>query len=134
MILVDTSVWIDLFGKNPKCRLDPTNLKQIATCPIIIQEVLQGIKNDKAYFTIKESLLALPIYGSPLHIDLFISASELYRTGRKRGLTIRSSVDCLIAAIALQNRLTIWHQDRDFMEIAKFTSLDVLNGRALKSG
>ena len=132
MILVDTSVWIDLLGKRPKCKMDAGALEQVATCPIIIQEVLQGIRDDHAYSVIKESLLALPTYGSPSEIALFLSAADLYRRGRKRGLTIRSSVDCLIAATAIQHGLKVWHRDRDFREIAKFASLEVMNSSVLK--
>jgi predicted nucleic acid-binding protein len=50
----------------------------------------------------------------------------MYRSGRRRGLTIRSSADCLIAAIAIENRVPVWHKDRDFAAIATFTDLAVV--------
>jgi predicted nucleic acid-binding protein len=56
---------------------------------------------------------------------LFVAAADLYRQGRRRGITIRTSTDCLIAAIALENGATIWHRDRDFDKIAQFTNLKV---------
>jgi len=54
---------------------------------------------------------------------MFLEAAELFRQGRRRGYTIRSSVDCLIAAVAIHNRVPVWHQDRDFTAIARYTSL-----------
>lgn len=123
MILVDTSVWIDLLGRAPRHKPGQGRLLELATCPPVIQEVLQGIRNDLAHQRVREGLLALPRYGDPLDAELFLEASELYRAGRRRGLTVRSSVDCLIAAIALRHKLTLWHADRDFAAIARFTGL-----------
>ena len=131
MILVDSSVWINLLGKSRKHRLSPERLLEVATCPPVIQEVLQGIGNDLAYQRIQESLLALPCFGNPLDMDLYLTASDLYRLARKQGITIRSSVDCLIAAIALRHSLEVWHSDRDFDSLAKITGLKTRTGSTL---
>jgi predicted nucleic acid-binding protein len=53
--------------------------------------------------------------------------SFTFRLGRRKGCSIRSSTDCLIAAIAIDNQLPVWHRDRDFSAIAAFTSLEVLD-------
>ena len=70
--------------------------------------------------------LALPLLSDPLKSETFLRAAEIYRQGRRKGYTIRSSVDCLIAAIAIENRVPIWHRDRDFGAIARYTALEVL--------
>ncbi len=58
-----------------------------------------------------------------LPMETFLAAAEIYRQGHRKGYTIRSSMDCLIAAIALDHKLPVWHKDRDFENIACFTSL-----------
>ncbi|MGK5081765.1 PIN domain-containing protein [Bdellovibrionota bacterium FG-1] len=123
MILIDTSIWIDLLGKSQRHQVSAERMLEFATCFPVIQEVLQGIKNDLAFHRIKDGLMALPRLGDPLNAELFIEASEIFRSGRRRGLTIRSSTDCLIAAIAIHHRLPVWHADRDFRAIATFTNL-----------
>jgi predicted nucleic acid-binding protein len=68
-------------------------------------------------------MLALPIVESPLRSELFVEAANLYRLGRASGHTIRSSIDCLIAACALRNDLEVVHRDRDFAAIARVSGL-----------
>jgi predicted nucleic acid-binding protein len=123
MILVDTSVWVDLLGLARRHRVPAERLPEFATCPVVIQEVLQGIRNDLAHQRAKEGLLSLPRFGDQAPVEIHLEASEIYRLGRRRGVTIRSSTDCLIAATALRHQLTVWHADRDFDAIARFTGL-----------
>lgn len=128
MILIDTSIWIALFSQRSKKPPNTEDLVQILTCPPVIQEVLQGIRYDLQYQEIKESFLSFERIGDPLILDDFLSASEIYRLGRKKGRTIRSSTDCLIAAIAIREKIPVWHADRDFNEISQFTSLEISSG------
>ena len=127
MILVDTSVWVDLLGRRPRWRPSQDALAQMAVCHPILQEILQGVREPAAVARLTRDLLALPCVGDPLEREVFLEAAEIYRAGRNRGLTIRSSADCLIAAIALRARMPIFHRDRDFDAIAKFTELRVLH-------
>jgi len=78
---------------------------------------LQGVKNDFKYKEIKKFLLALPIFFPKK--ETYIKAAEIYRKCRKTGITIRSTVDCLIAQIAIENDLILLHKDRDFDKIAE---------------
>jgi hypothetical protein len=123
MTLVDTSVWIELLNGALGSRVTETELLNFVTCGPIIQEVLQGLRDDPASEALREGLLALPVLSDPLPIALFLSAAEIYRLGRAKGYTIRSSTDCLIAAIAIENGVPVWHKDRDFEAIARYTSL-----------
>ena len=124
MILVDTSVWIEVFRRRRP--LDLTNvvdIDDVATCLPIVQEVLQGFQDENAFRTAREAMLALPIVESPLRDDVFAEAIGLFRTARKTGRTVRSSTDCLIAACALRSDLEILHRDRDFAVLAKVSAL-----------
>ena len=123
MMLVDTSVWIELLNGKVGSKLTEADLLDIVTCGPILQEVLQGLRDDPASMALRESLLALPVLSDPVPIALFLSAAEIYRLGRAKGYTIRSSTDCLIAAIAIENGVPVWHKDRDFEAVARYTSL-----------
>jgi hypothetical protein len=125
MILVDTSVWIELLSGRSKHAVTEEQLLRFATCGPILQEVLQGLRSGAKGQSFREAFLALPVLADPIPTRLYLAASDIYAQGRDRGLTIRSSVDCLIAAIAIENQVALWHRDRDFDNIAKFTTLRV---------
>ena len=130
VVLVDTSVWIEVFRKPAKVQLeDIVDFDDIVTCLPVIQEVLQGFGSEAAFLRARQSMLAFPIVESPVERDVFLQAADLYRSGRRMGLTIRSSVDCLIAAFALRHQLEVLHCDRDFELIAKVAPLTVRNLR-----
>ena len=123
MILVDTSVWIELLNGRLGSRVSQEDLLNFATCGPVVQEVLQGLREGPASEALREALLALPILSNPLPSAAFLSAAGIYRLGRAKGYTIRSSTDCLIAAIAIDNAVPVWHKDRDFESIARYTGL-----------
>ena len=124
MILVDTSVWIELINGRLSRTLAADRVLEFVTCGPIVQEVLQGLRHVPAGDSFREGFLGIPCLSDPSPRGLFLQAAEIYRQGRQKGFTIRSSVDCLIAAIAIENRVPVWHRDRDFDAIAKFTALD----------
>lgn len=125
MILVDTSVWIDLLKGRTRWRILENDLLGFVTCGPVMQEVLQGVRSHPASEAFRRSFLAIPVLSDPLPRDLFLSAAEIFRFGRSKGYTIRSSIDCLIAAVAIENRVELWHKDRDYGTIARFTNLRV---------
>jgi predicted nucleic acid-binding protein len=126
VILVDTSLWIELLAKRgPRPSAD--DLLRFRTCGPILQEVFQGLRPGRASEAFRESFLAIPRLCDPLTWDIYAEAAEIYREGRRRGYTIRSSMDCLIAAIAIENDVTVWHRDRDFEDIARFTRLKTVS-------
>jgi predicted nucleic acid-binding protein len=126
LILPDTSIWIDLLSSQPKQLPTQDQLVRLVTCGPIIQEVLQGLRTHPSADAFRDAFLALPCIGDPLGIPTFLHAADLYHLGRAKGFTIRSSVDCLIAAIAIENRIPVWHKDRDFSTLARFTSLQAV--------
>lgn len=124
LILLDTSVWIETFRRRNPLRLEEmVEFDQIVTCLSVIQEVLQGFRDEGAFRVARDAMLALPVVESPLSITVVEEAVRLYRTARRQGLTIRSSVDCLIAACALRHGLTVLHRDRDYPLLEKVSAL-----------
>lgn len=126
MILVDSSVWIEFFRRDSDLDLEASlDLEEVVTCLPVIQEVLQGFDDQRTYLLAREAMFAFPVVESPLSDEVHLQAVDLYRAARRAGLTVRSSVDCLIGACALRNSLTVAHHDRDFDALAKVSPLEV---------
>ena len=124
MILVDTSVWIEVLRSQRSLDLESVvPMEEVATCLPVVQEILQGFRDERAFRTAREALFALPVVESPLRDEVVLEAVDLYRRSRATGFTVRSSVDCLIAACAIRNDLEVLHRDRDFDLIARFSGL-----------
>lgn len=131
MVLVDTSVWIEVFRRASRVRLErEVDLDDIVTCLPVVQEVLQGFRDERAYRVARDAMFALPIVESPLEAAVVEDAVDLYRRARRAGLTVRSSVDCLIAACALRHDVTVFHHDRDYPKLARVSALRVRSLRA----
>jgi predicted nucleic acid-binding protein len=124
VVLVDTSVWVEVFRRSGRFRLDSViELEEVVTCLPVVQEVLQGFRDEQAFRVARGAMGALPVIESPLRAVVFDEAIRLYREARRAGLTIRSGVDCLIAACAIRNGLAVLHHDRDFDLLARVSPL-----------
>jgi predicted nucleic acid-binding protein len=126
VVLVDTSVWIEVFRKPAGIDLEAVvDLEEVVTCLPVVQEVLQGFREQRHFELAREAMSNLPIVESPMRASVFDEAVDLFRAARRQGVTVRSGVDCLIAACALRNGLTVLHHDRDFDRLARIAALDV---------
>jgi len=124
VILVDTSVWIEVFRARRPLDLEASvDLDEVVTCLPIVQEILQGFREENAYRRARDSMLSFPIVESPLGSDVFLDAVGLYRAVRRSGRTVRSSVDCLVAACAIRHDLEVLHRDRDYAALARVSAL-----------
>jgi len=129
MILFDTSVWINYLNKKdtPQVRI-LENLfvirARVYITPTIIQEVLQGISDQKRFDVTRRLLLAQQVLRLDA-VEIAIESANLYRLLRQKGVTIRKANDCLIAAYAIHFKVEICHQDSDFDLIAENSSLKI---------
>jgi hypothetical protein len=124
VILLDTSIWIDVFRARRPLDLEAVvDFDEVVTCLPVVQEVCQGFRDESAYRRSRDAMLSLPIVESPMDASVFLQAAELYRGARRGGFTVRSSVDCVIAACAIRHDLEVLHRDRDFTALAKVSSL-----------
>jgi predicted nucleic acid-binding protein len=129
LILIDASAFIEFLNRTGN-REDTLieqliiNNEDIVIADISLTEILQGIKSDREYHEVKASLLTFPLLSlkSP---DSYIAAADLYRKCRKRGLTIRSTVDLLIAQLAIEYGAPLLHNDRDFEAIAQVCDIRI---------
>jgi predicted nucleic acid-binding protein len=129
-LIVDSSVWID--GFNPKAKTAEKEILKwfifndypIYLCPVIYQEVLQGIKDDKTFLEVKYILQQYRMIDIDL-MDVTNYAIDLYRNLRKKGITIRKTADCLIASYTILGDMYLLHSDSDFTQIAQESRLKV---------
>jgi predicted nucleic acid-binding protein len=124
VLLVDTSVWVEVFRKPSRLRLeDHVGFDDVVTCLPVVQEVLQGFRDQRAFLVAREAMRALPTVESPIGRAVFEEAVDLYRSARRAGVTVRSGVDCLIAACAIRHGLIVLHHDRDYDALARISAL-----------
>ncbi|MDR0321197.1 MAG: PIN domain nuclease [Treponema sp.] len=129
MILVDTSVLIGYFKKSrgvPYKKMDYIIDNEIpyGICHYVYQELLQGAANKQEYELLKKYLSALPFYDLKHGKESFENAALMYLNCRKRGFTLRSTIDLIIAEIAIENDLYLLHDDNDYVNIARiYTNL-----------
>lgn len=129
-MLVDTSAWIEAFRNQltPYRTLISDHIgsgKLIYTCPIIVQEVLQGvIKKD--YVKTKAALASCILLSLDFQFQMAEDAALIYRSCRAKGITIRKANDFLIAHYALAYNLPLLHKDKDFNSIAKVYPLQIV--------
>ena len=129
MIVVDTSVWVDVLNDAPtvqaqRCIALIEAGEPIALTDIILTEILQGLRSDKEARLVERHLRAFPILRLE-SMDDFVLAAELYRTARRAGVTIRKTLDCLIAVPCVRTGAPLLHSDEDFDRLASCTPLQV---------
>ena len=129
MIVVDTSVWIDVLNdvdseKASRCIELLQDGAPLALTDIVFAEILQGFRHEREARQVEKHLLAFPVMRLE-DLDDFSLAAELYRKARRAGVTIRKTLDCLIAAPCVRDGVPILHADEDFDRLASCTDLKV---------
>jgi predicted nucleic acid-binding protein len=123
VILVDTSVWIDLF----RARRSPQTARLRAildegsaffVTPVVVQEILQGAADEEEFALLHDYLTTQRMVLPADIVRTHCAAARLFFDCRRRGLTPSSAIDCLIAQIAIEHELPLLHSDRDFERIA----------------
>ena len=126
MLLIDTSIWIEVL--RDKSKVKAAKLQKIIAgrnyyLPILTKlELLQGCK-DEIEWAKMSSYLAVQNYLEPDYESIWENSARLYFELRRKGITVRSNIDCAIAVIAIENNFILYHCDRDFEAIAKHTIL-----------
>ena len=126
MILVDSSVWIDYFNGISTWQTDLLD-DYLSNIPVIVgdlilAEVLQGFRSDKDFETVRDLLGALP-FRQIGGYDVAIQSAQNYRRLRKAGVTVRKTIDIIIATFCVMEGLPLLHDDRDFDPMTEYFSL-----------
>ncbi len=126
MVFVDSSVWIDYFiGKaTPETDKLDTLLGDvpIAIGDLVLTEVLQGFRSEADFKRAKKLLTTLTILNI-LNTSIALKSADNFRILRKKGITIRKTVDVIIATFCIENRLPLLHSDKDFFPFHKYLKL-----------
>ena len=121
MLLLDASVWIDLLRGNDngpvRYAMQREPLEDLALTPMTYLEVLQGARSDAQLQQMSRFLQAYTFLEPGPGLDTHEAAAHMYMTARRRGITVRTAVDCLIAAIAIEHGAVLVHNDRDFLAL-----------------
>ena len=128
-VLVDTSVWVDLINgyASPQAAALTGLLAaddDICTCGVIVAEVLQGLRRQKSYERVRLGFNDLTLL-EPQGLAEYARAADVYRELRRRGRTVRSTIDCLIASLAERHRCLLLHRDLDLDEITSSGVMDL---------
>jgi predicted nucleic acid-binding protein len=124
MILVDSSVWIDFFSSSPgragdELRRMIADAEPFVLTGVVVAEILQGLTRDASRI---EHYLSQWEMLEPRGFCTYWEAAAIFRLGRSKGVSL-TTIDALIAAIALEHRATVFTLDKDFSRIARLTGL-----------
>ncbi|MGF1481048.1 MAG: PIN domain-containing protein [Cyanophyceae cyanobacterium] len=126
MLLIDTSVWINVLRDRTgttKIKLKNYIDERPYYLPVFTQmELLQGCKDESEWQKLSQ-YLSVQKYVVPNYSRIWVEAARLYFELRRKGVTVRSNIDCAIALCAMENNLLLYHCDRDFEQIAQYTVL-----------
>jgi hypothetical protein len=130
MVIVDSSVWIDAINGVPSAqaiwlhrRIDR---EPIGLTSLILCEVLQGMRSDRRFREVRDELQRLPVFEN-FPFGLAIRAAENYRFLRAKGVTVRKTIDCLVATFCIAQGFHLLHHDSDYDPFAAYLGLKVLN-------
>jgi len=130
MVLVDTSILIDFLRGAENAAV--SRFQQVldgnvpfGISPLTYLEVLQGTRTEKDYTTVKSYLETHRFFGLLDEKESYAAAARIYFDCRKKGITINSTVDCLIAQTAIENDLTLLHNDADFDRMRRVAPLKI---------
>lgn len=125
-MLVDSSVWVDFFNGTNTPETDYLSLilgkEELFVGDLIVSEVLQGFRNQKDYVAAKKALLSFPVLGM-VGQEMAIRSANNYRRLKRKGITVRKTIDCLIATFCIETELPLLHSDSDFIPFVKHLNL-----------
>ena len=133
MILVDSSVWIDYFRGTATPQSDKLDVllgsSRLAVGDLILTEVLQGVRDDRQFQSVRRTLDAFDLVelGGK---NIAIQAAKNYRTLRGLGVTVRKTIDTIIATRCIEDGLELLHADRDFDAFESYLGLRVVGTEA----
>ena len=129
MIVVDSSVWIDYFNGKKTRQTDWLD-SALGSTPVImgdliLTEVLQGFQNNKEFRVAKDLLLSMP-FMPMVGQAIALKSAENYRSLRRKGVTVRKTIDVIIGTFCIYYQLPLLHDDRDFDPMVKFLGLKIV--------
>jgi predicted nucleic acid-binding protein len=129
VILIDSSVWVDYFNGNKTAKTDWLDAslgnRPIVMGDLILAEVLQGFHNDRDFKIARDLLLGIP-FMPMVGQALALESARNYRFLRKKGATVRKTIDVMIGTFCIHHRIALLHDDRDFDPMVQFLGLETI--------
>jgi predicted nucleic acid-binding protein len=130
LTIIETSVWVDLLRQTENGHTEwvRQNLSKsrLGLTDLILCEVLQGFRNEAVCAVVRQELLQLQVHATG-GLELALAAADNYRSLRRRGITRRTTIDCLIATFCIREGHTLLHRDRDFDAFEEYLGLKVIH-------
>ena len=130
MVIVDRTVWIDYLGTTTNPHTSWLNREltrqRLGLTDLILCEVLKGIRDDAAFKQVHHDLLRFHVFSTG-GVDLTVASAQNYRSLRKRGITVRKTIDCLIATFCLDSGHSLLHRDQDYDQFEAHLGLQVIH-------
>lgn len=130
MVIVDTTVWIDYWAGTSTAETDwldaELDRQRLGVTDIIVCELLQGVKDEAEAATVERELAKLEVFNTG-GVELAKAAAQNYRALRRRGYTVRKTIDCVIATFCLREGHSLLHRDRDFDPFEEILDLSVIH-------
>jgi predicted nucleic acid-binding protein len=128
--IVDSSVWIDYFNGRITSQTDlldsALGQQEIGLGDIVLAEVLQGFRQGRDFETARDALLRFSVL-SMGGVAMAIKSAQNFRSLRQRGVTVRKTVDCLIATFVIEHGFSLLHSDQDFDPFEEYLGLHVVH-------
>ena len=132
MIFVDSTVLVDYFNGVNNCQVDYLDSilgnELVVIGDYVLTEILQGFRNNKDFRKAKNILLSFPCFDIGGK-EIAIKSAKNYRYLRKKGITVRKTIDTMIATFCIENGLTLLHNDKDFEPFRKYLKLKVVENK-----
>ncbi len=132
MIFVDSSVWIDYFNGTQTLETNTLNSllgkEPIAVGDLVLTEVLQGFRHDREYETAKRLLMAFSAFELAGQ-NIALKSADNFRFLRKKGVTVRKTIDVIIATFCIENNFPLLHSDKDFDPFQEYLKLQVIQSQ-----
>jgi predicted nucleic acid-binding protein len=129
MILVDSSVWIDFFNGKEERHVEKLYAllgnEATVTGELVMVDLVHGFKIDSQFLQAKEALETLP-YFNLCNKEIVLQSAENYRILRKKGVTIRKTIDMILATFCTNNNIKLLHADKDFLPLEEFLGLQII--------
>ena len=135
MVIVDTTIWIDYFGNVDNAETDwldgRLDTGEVGLTDLILCEYLQGVSSEKEVSLILPSMGKFEIFDTG-GVVLAEASARNYRRLRSRGITVRATIDCLIATFCIERGFSLLHRDRDYPPFERWLQLRVVHPLPLR--
>ena len=129
MVIVDSSVWIDYLNRKPTPQTRwlhaAQGVEEVGLTTLVLAEVLQGIRFENRFRAAEQFIRTVQVFET-LSLPICVQSARNYRTLRDLGVTVRSTIDCLIATFCIESGLKLLHSDNDFVPFERHLGLNVV--------